>query len=333
MEGYVLWVFSTNILFPVVLPFCCKLTLGSFAILVPWFWKCLLWEAETIFHQNFSVLFLSKIRQSLVFENISVAHTWEASMWRKTLMIHSVVQKQCLKPFHALKPCHWAEKKSLHVLWEGWKAGTCLRFFEGTHWRKCVAYMCCMLHRWHERFACVFLQEWLLFAVVEFKHWCCFPRKQNEPFLLSEEVGGGVQPLADVMNHTNILMNVVWDSDGNWSHTSLTWSSVSIFPEKVPSGEKYIYLIDLPFHTHRSPKNTASTAILSPELYKWGWAEFLFSACSYSADPLRFPQMVPQPSSSFFCSSDSQLLGVFLLRKVPGIFQALSDNRVGDGCS
>lgn len=36
--------------------------------------------------------------------------------------------------------------------------------------------------------------------------------------------------------HTNILMNVVWDSGG--SHSFLTWSSVSIFPEKVPSGKK-----------------------------------------------------------------------------------------------
>lgn len=97
--------------FPVVLPFYCKLTVGSCAILVQWFWKCLLWEAETNFHQIFSSLFWSEIHQSFVVENISVAYFWEASMWRRTRMALPVVQRQCLKAFHALKPCHWAEEK------------------------------------------------------------------------------------------------------------------------------------------------------------------------------------------------------------------------------
>lgn len=85
--------FSTNIIFSVVLPFCCKLTVGSCAILVQWFWKCLLWEAETNFHQNFSFIFWSEIHQSLVVANISVAYIWEASLWRRALMVLSVLQK------------------------------------------------------------------------------------------------------------------------------------------------------------------------------------------------------------------------------------------------
>lgn len=61
-EYCLLWkVIYWYILFPVVLPFCCKPTVGSCAILVQWFWKCLLWEAERNFHQNFSFLFWSKI--------------------------------------------------------------------------------------------------------------------------------------------------------------------------------------------------------------------------------------------------------------------------------
>lgn len=93
VEGYLMWVFSTNIIFSVVLPFCCKLTVGSCAILVQWFWKCLLWEAETNFHQNFSFFFWSEIHQSLVVVNISVAYIWEASLWRRALMVLSVLQK------------------------------------------------------------------------------------------------------------------------------------------------------------------------------------------------------------------------------------------------
>lgn len=182
------------------------------------------------------------------------------------------------------------------------------------------------------RFASAFLQEWVWFADDEFKCWCCFPQKQNEAFLLSDEVGGDVQPVADVTNHTNILMNVVWDSDGSQvSDLGAQWASSleGCFLEK-----KYLYVTDWSFHTHRSQKNTVNTAILSPGLYRWDWAELLFSACPFSADPLRFPKMVPQSSSTFFCSSDSQkLLSVFSRGRVPGIFQALSDNHVGDGCS
>lgn len=123
---------------------------------------------------------------------------------------------------------------------------------------------------------------------------------------------------------------------GQWWHLKSHFLNLELsehFPWKGAFWRKYIYVTDLPFHTHRSPKNTASTAIVSPGLYKWDWAEFLFSACPYSADPLRFPQMVPQSSSNFSCSSDSQLLSVFLLRRVPGIFQVLCNNRVGDGRS
>lgn len=87
-------------------------------------------------------------------------------------------------------------------------------------------------------------------------------------------------------------------------------------------------VIDLSFHMHRSQNNAANTAILSPGLCKWDWAELLFPACPFSADPWRFPKKVPQSSSTFCCSSDIQLLSVFSLRRVSGIFQALSDNHV-----
>lgn len=43
--------------------------------------------------------------------------------------------------------------------------------------------------------------------------------------------------------------------------------------------------------------------------------------------------MVPQSSNSFYCRSGSQPLSGFLLRRVPGLFRALSDNCVGGGCS
>lgn len=72
------------------------------------------------------------------------------------------------------------------------------------------------------------------------------------------------------------------------------------------------------------PKRTAQALQM-----RLSWAS-LFCFCS-----LRFPKMVPhssKSSSSFCCSSDSQLLSVFLLRRVPEIFQALSGNHVGDGC-
>lgn len=146
--------------------------MSSFAILVLWFWKCLLWETETGFHQNFPFIFWKEINWSPVVKTISVACIWEASTWRRILMVLSMVQKQCLKPFHTLKPCHWAEKNSccsLHVLWEGWKVTyQCLQngllesrdtfqVFWGDTLKEvcCLMVRCCML----TQVACSFLSE------------------------------------------------------------------------------------------------------------------------------------------------------------------------------
>lgn len=217
------------------------------------------------------------------------------------------------------EPAEWFARKQGHIsgFLRGHTGGSVL-----PHGKMDVA----CLHRWPVRFASAFLQEWGSFAIIEFRHWCCFPQKQNEAFLLSEKLGGDVQPVVDETRYPNILMNALWDSGG--SHSSLTWSSVSISPGKVPSGNKYLCVIDLSFHMHRSQNNAANTAILSPGLCKWDWAELLFPACPFSADPWRFPKKVPQSSSTFCCSSDIQLLSVFSLRRVSGIFQALSDNHV-----
>lgn len=92
-EYCLLWkVIYWYILFPVVLPFCCKPTVGSCAILVQWFWKCLLWEAETNFHKNFSFLFWSEIHQSLVVEIIcsiymrsGEGHWWSFLLYKSSV--------------------------------------------------------------------------------------------------------------------------------------------------------------------------------------------------------------------------------------------------------
>lgn len=122
VEGYLLWLFSTNTHFADVLSLRWKLAVSSFAILVQWLWKCLLWEAEAGFHQNFPFISWRKINWSWIVKTISVAYIWWARTWKSILIVLSVVWKQCLKPFYTLKPCHWTEKSSccsLYVLWEG----------------------------------------------------------------------------------------------------------------------------------------------------------------------------------------------------------------------
>lgn len=94
-------------------------------------------------------------------------------------------------------------------------------------------------------------------------------------------------------------MNVVWDSDG--SHSFLTWSSSEwAFSLKSCLLEKKVRMCHrLVLSCTQVPKEHSKYSKTQPRLYKWDWDELLFSACPFPTDPLRFPRMDPQSSSSF----------------------------------
>lgn len=234
---------------PFFLTFCpshAKLAVRSFAMLVWWFWKCLLWEAETAFHQNFPFIFWREINWSPVVKTTSVAYVWEASIRRRIQMVLSVVWEQCLKPFHILKPCHFAERNSccsLHVLWEGWKASyQCLQngllesrdmfqFF----WGDTPKEVCCLTVRWCmlTQVACSFLSEMCFWFSTDMSVVChCLIQTLMLPSLEMQwgfpAFWRGRRRCSASSWHDKLhrCFNAVWDSDGNWSHSFLCLTTV-----------------------------------------------------------------------------------------------------------
>lgn len=171
-------------------------------------------------------------------------------------MVLSVVRKQCLKLFQTLKAYHWAEKNNccfLHVLWEGWKASyQCLQnglretrdmfhVFWGDRLKEvcCLVVRCCML----TQVPCSFLSEACLsFSTGRGVVWHCLiqtlilPSSEGEWSFPAFWRGRRRCSAGSWRDELHRCFNTVQNDDGNWSHSFLTWSSLSIFPEMVPFG-------------------------------------------------------------------------------------------------